>query len=375
MMAREMMRHHTRDITDPNAKVESARRLMEVLHGSVAYPPPKGQTTYPHSYGSIIRTEAETLRGFPDSYISHDHLSDFNTPVYFHQFAEQLARHGLRYLGEANPTALRKPFEIAVRTSFPEIAGDRVEVEQYVDFKTGSMFRMSLIVAADQPVEETADPAIVERLQIRAVLLPPAGEVDVQSHSPVLFTSKGGVEIAIKEPLAKAVLVDLARAWPRAMAFEALVESVRTELQEDASYAAPGTSDRTIFARMILSCSVAGLTELTSFVPAFTLTASDKPRALLLARVQARDSQTVANVLHQTIADLTRLDRIVLAHLSGARDRPALLEGIRTAIARKILPDPSQDDIAALEAGFTQSFEYSLEQSLTRLAERLLLVA
>ena len=43
-------------------------------------------------------------------YLLHDALAEVNDPVYFHQFVERAARHGLHYLAEADvPTPPRNP--------------------------------------------------------------------------------------------------------------------------------------------------------------------------------------------------------------------------------------------------------------------------
>ena len=93
-VVRDAMRYHTRGIAEPAKRVAEARAVLEFLAESV-----KEDAT---AYGKALRLEAEFLRTQADYYILHDHLEEVNEPVYFHQFAERAARHGLGYLGEAN---------------------------------------------------------------------------------------------------------------------------------------------------------------------------------------------------------------------------------------------------------------------------------
>ena len=68
------------------------------------------------------------------------------------------------------------------------------------------------------------------------------------------------------------------------------------------------------------------------------------------------------------ILNLSKVDRLVLAHLNGARDRNALIAVLKAAIAKGILPDSAKDQQAAYEAGLNGSLEKVIEQSLSKLA-------
>src|SRR5262249_60030766 len=91
---RAVMRPPARRFDDPQERVGQARALLDFLARSV---PRQGGP-----YGILLKEEAELLRGKPDSYLLHEHLEEFNEPIYFYQFAERVAARGLRYLGEAN---------------------------------------------------------------------------------------------------------------------------------------------------------------------------------------------------------------------------------------------------------------------------------
>ena len=90
-------------------------------------------------YGELLRREQAFLSDFGDDYLFHEYLETHNEPVYFHQFVAHARHHGLTHLADADPMEMsdqRVPDE--VRPFLLEIAPDRLDAEQYVDFIVGS---------------------------------------------------------------------------------------------------------------------------------------------------------------------------------------------------------------------------------------------
>ena len=88
------MRYHTRQFDDAKTKVAQARAMLDFLAESL-----NGTSSV---YGAMLLEEAQRIRREPDGYIFHEHLEEVNEPVYFHEFMARAARHGLRYLAEAD---------------------------------------------------------------------------------------------------------------------------------------------------------------------------------------------------------------------------------------------------------------------------------
>ena len=116
------------------------------------------------------------------------------------------------------------------------------------------------------------------------------------------------------------------------------------------------------------ACYAATLIELHEHPADCVQVAGEKPQATALARFQARESKSVTNVHHVLILTLSKVDRLVLAHLNGARDRSALVAVLKAAIAKGVLPDSANDPQAAAEVGLHGSLENVIEQSLSKLA-------
>src|SRR5262245_53256894 len=138
-MVREMMRYHTRNLTDPRACTAQARELLGFLVEAV----PAGQG----AYAGLLREEQERLAQAKDSYIFHEHLEENNDPVYFHQFAQRAEQAGLQYLGEADVGSMFvRRIPPAVQATLAKLGGDVIGREQYLDFFTNRMFRQTLLV-------------------------------------------------------------------------------------------------------------------------------------------------------------------------------------------------------------------------------------
>ncbi len=103
--------------------------------------------------------EAEYLRKQADYYILHDHLEEVNEPLYFHQFIERAARHGLGYLGEANfATMLGTGFSPKVIETLARVAPDVLKREQFIDFLHARTFRETLLVRSDVALDAQGVP-------------------------------------------------------------------------------------------------------------------------------------------------------------------------------------------------------------------------
>ena len=158
-VVRDAMTYHTRGLAEPAKRVAQARAVLEFLAAAV-----KDDAS---AYGVALRTEAEHLRKQADYYILHDHLEEVNEPVYFHQFVERAARHGLGYLGEANFAAmLGGGFSQQVNETLARVAPDVLKREQFIDFLQARSFRETLLVHRDVQLVRKISPDRVMALRV-----------------------------------------------------------------------------------------------------------------------------------------------------------------------------------------------------------------
>ena len=137
-----------RPLRRPAHRVREAREFLRFVASSVREPQA--------GLGRILAEEADLLDGVPDDYLYHEHLDEVNHPVYFHQFVDHAAAHGLQYLWESKvgePGGDLSPEAILRRG---ELASGLVEQQQYIDFLTGAGSALACYATRESPWIEHA---------------------------------------------------------------------------------------------------------------------------------------------------------------------------------------------------------------------------
>ncbi|MEQ1828576.1 MAG: class I SAM-dependent methyltransferase [Pirellula sp.] len=133
---REMMLYHVAEFTTPQDKIRQARGLLDFL---VKY-----SKSHSLAYTQLLKDESAMLENSLDSYLYHEHLEDYNEPLYFHEFVRRADHAGLRYLADSHISSM-------VAQLFDESAAEilhgapMLRREQYMDFLRSRMFRSSLL--------------------------------------------------------------------------------------------------------------------------------------------------------------------------------------------------------------------------------------
>jgi SAM-dependent methyltransferase len=306
-MLREMGLFHARDAGAGAARAEAARELFGVLAELRA---DRGD-----AYGGVLARELPRLLYRPAGSLVHDDLADDMAPVWFADFAAHAAAHGLAYMcevdvGELRPGRLPEGVEPRLR----ELAGgDRLALEQYVDFLLGRKFRQSLLCQIDAARE--FDPALVHRLSAAS--------------------AERAVEHA--DPLVAPLVRVLERHFPEALP----VGDLRRSL-------AAGAAE---VAQAVWAAVDADLVELHVHAPAYALRAGERPRASALARLQAERAIDVTSLRHENVRMEEPAARLLLALLDGTRDRDALRADLVAAGGPELPPaalEASLGDLGAL---------------------------
>ena len=214
-MIRRMMIYHTRHITEPARKIQQARALIDFLARSVP--------TQDNAYGLLLKSELEIIKKSRDYYLFHDHLEEHNTPVYFSQFAEKMARYPLQYLGEADlHTMLSSGFSEEIRETLKRIATDIIKAEQYMDFLRNRYFRQTLICRKNVSLKRNLTPVALRGLLVAANVRPEHAEVDLSPGIKEIFHGPRKSTLQTSRPLTKAAFVVMKKHWPQALGMETL---------------------------------------------------------------------------------------------------------------------------------------------------------
>jgi hypothetical protein len=253
--------------------------------------------------------------------IFHDDLSETNDPVYLMDFIRHAARHGLQYLGDAEPV------RDDVR-DLPLPAEDWLEARQYGDFLSCRKFRESLLCRKDIPLDRALSLDRFQALAAAARVKP----AEPQPDGAQKFELSQGRSLTTNHPLVKDVLCFLASRWPGSVPVAGLPLG---------GYPPQDAAD------MLMRLVEAEAIDLWQQPPRVATAIGERPVASLLARCQLSLGLTmVTNQRHQSIDLPDETGRALVSLLDGTRDREAL-----AAAMGKVAPGPegTPADPAAIE--------------------------
>jgi methyltransferase-like protein/SAM-dependent methyltransferase len=316
---REMLCYHTERFDDPGDRIREARGLLTFLVRSVG--------SHDAAFDSMIRQEMAVLAATPDSYLLHEHLEDYNEPLYFHQFVDRAAAKDLQYLGEAQiAVMLASRLGPEIETTLRHISPDLLQMEQYMDFLRNRMFRQTLLCHNSVALDHALRPEAAQRMWIASAAKPISDQPDLQSDAPEQFStgeSHHGT-LTTRDPLMKAAMTHLSRIWPESIAYNDLLAAA-------AEGEAIASDHSRQLATRLLHCYTSGLVEFSLSPPRFVARVSDRPLASPYARRRAREGQKVVNMRLESIV-LTEPARLVLQHLDGQHDRAALVALVQASV-------------------------------------------
>lgn len=364
-IVRDVMLYRARQLDGRSERLGRARQMVDFLSKAV----PGGDK---NPYGLLLRQEVENLGRHDDYYLEHEHLEEFNEPLYFHEFAGRAATAGLQFLGEADfgssSVAQLPPQTRAVVQS---VSSDRIETEQYLDFLRNRMFRQTLLCHAETNLDFTVRPERLNGLYVSSPVKP-EGEIGVlTSRGPVKFAGPRSVTTTT-DPLMKAVLLELGSVWPKVVRINQVLADAVGELSGGPVVInAHGGQALEKIAGSLIACYESGQIELSTLPSSFTTQAEEKPYASALARLQAAEGAEVTNGRHETVR-LRDFDRAVLRRLDGTHDVASLSALLAAAAAAGELL--LQTNSGADESSATQTIEPLIVPALQRLVQRALLL-
>lgn len=367
-MIRDIALFHVQNFETPEKQLEQALALGRFIADAAA------DTDL---YRQYLKQEMALMLRLPPNYVLHDLLASVNHPAYFYQFAEAAARHQLQYLGEADfHEMLDHGFKPEVVHTLNQMARNRVQREQYLDFLKCRRFRQTLLCHAEAKLDLSLKPEVARRFHVAALATPSAPAPALYSPTKERFTGPGDAYIVTESPVTKVALSLLNERWPRSLPFDELAAQVRQRLQENHVPVSPDPQvDALALGEAFLRSYAAGMIELHLYQPRFAERISERPRCNPLARWQARRGNFVSSVYHRVVAVEDEPTRLLIDLLDGTRDRATLQADFLAALQNRnlvrfptgqALTDPQQ--VAVILAA-------EIEKNLARMARLGLLTA
>ncbi len=321
--------------------------LRDMVRRAVKPGPPAQMAADARRFFKFLRTHAPENSGLPtwmkaelalfeplsDRYLYFEYLVEENNPLYFQDFAADLAAHGLGYLGDAELAAMNpERYGAAAAEAVDAWTADQLEVEQLNDYLGGRYFRRALVCRAGLPLARQLDPDRLKGAWVSSWFTPnvDAAQVPLAGGVAATFTGSDGYALSTADPVLKAALLALHAAQPAALwTHEIEAETAqRLGIELDAALAERVRS--LLFDLLMHGRLLAGRWQrpIAHTVPA-------RPMAAAVARAQCAraDFDFAVTTLRHDSRGIDKLDRALLLGMDGTRDREGLVAFVAQAIA------------------------------------------
>lgn len=320
---REAMFYRTRDAASQTQRAEDAEAFYRLLQR--ANPP--ASSSYGHflaEYEAHVDGRHQLGSDRAASLLLHDELADVNEPVYFHQFAEHAASHGLQYLADADfPSVFPSRLAPAIQAELRQLGKTTIEHQQYLDLLTNATFKQTLLCHAERTLSRRLgdDPAPLRGMFASSSAKPAAVGPNRQVQN---FVGSDGARLAIESPVGKAAMAILIERFPDRVAFPALVG----DAMERVGSAAPAydAAEAQVAAILLQGfCYSYSLVELRTTPAAYALKPGERPRTPAVARRQVVGGYTaVTNLRHERV-NVDALHSRLITLFDGTRTRAEAL--------------------------------------------------
>jgi hypothetical protein len=273
--------------------------------------------------------EIAYLRSAAPSYLFHEYLADFNTPMAFDEFAAQLDAHGLRYVGEAGPRHAVVELEDAWGLIPESMAGRWQDAEAALDEAQATRFRRAIIARDDA---SCAQPPRVEALTGLAFYadLMSEEEIDLAEATEQVFTAPSGNRFPAAQPAIKAALMALSTHYPGALTYPDLLAAVRQVMAE---YGVGADIDEAAFHDALFQLVMAHGVMPTADADVHAGEPGEHPSAHALARLQAHSPGWAVSGTRHVLLELDEPARVLLGLLDGSRTIDELADLMQARLA------------------------------------------
>ncbi|MCO8120432.1 class I SAM-dependent methyltransferase [Stieleria sp. TO1_6] len=352
---REMMHYHAEGFEGTTEKIEQSRALLSFLSRAVQ--------SDADAYEKLLHEELNILQACEDSYLFHEHLEDFNEPLFFHQFVSRAESNQLRFLCEAHFSSMfPHEYSEAIRQTLSKIAPNIVQMEQYLDFLRNRKFRQTLLCHTNVSLSRAIDAQRLSNLWVASPISlrqPTDNDADnADADQGCVFEHPTGRSIGVQSPHQQAMLQFLADRWPADTTVDELMQVTWDNTPADQR------TDRSQchlqLCETLLELFSSNLVFLSTCPAACVSTISDRPWASELTRYQAANGSHLTSQRHDNV----RLDEFTLAvvrHCDGQTTIEQIADQLRESGIKKNA-DTSTDSMPTAD-----EFRSAVQTSLNHL--------
>jgi hypothetical protein len=310
----------------PSERIDAARAVLETLTRTL-----ENAST---PYQLLLRGEVELARGRSDAYLLHEFLAPTNEAFHAEAFQERAAAHGLRFVAELSPVTWDSWGERFLRRELATAARAPEDMERWMDLLHYRQFRATVLGRASVAHGPPEPLALLARCRVAGAIRAVERRPSLDAGVTEVFVASSGVKITAAEPILKAALIEVGRAWPRDIPFEELTVRVLTQLglrrarstEEDLT-----EEERSALARDLVELEALGHLDLRVRELPVAPRPTERPAVTSLTRFEAERHGWVSTPMHAMLR-LDPLERELVRVLDGSRDVVALTEATLAAV-------------------------------------------
>ncbi|QDV42200.1 tRNA (guanine-N(7)-)-methyltransferase [Stieleria neptunia] len=315
---REMMSYHASGFDDTQTKIDQSRALVDFLVSAV-------QSNH-DAYEKLLHEELSIVRASEDSYIYHEHLEDYNEPLFFHQFVSRAEENDLRFMCEAQfASMIPNEYGDETRGTLSKIAPGLVQMEQYLDFLRNRKFRQTLLCHREAQPNRAIGPARLKHLYVNSPLAEQESEDADASANTRVFEHASGRTLTVGNPVQIEAFRHLASIWPSDVSIDALADIARDAVPAEQR---PGVEEcRDELYETFLELYSSGLVALYAAPSGCSVEISATPGTSDLIRHQAEQGGRVTNLRHESV-HLDDFEREIIKRLDGVATIDQIAAGL-----------------------------------------------
>lgn len=366
---RDMLKFHVQPFNVIQEQVQHSRAILNLMSKIWNHREPE------NAFAKTLRDEAEELEQSRDSYVFHEHLEEFNEPLYFQEFMKRAESHGLQYLWDMKNSALARNLPVEELRVLDSLSDDLIRQEQYYDFLRRRVFRKTLLCRAEHSLSRNLDIHVLREMHVTSRAKPVPDVPNIDSLAPVEFRTPDQITLTTNRPLLKRLLCSLFEWWPSSISVLDLWDSWQVDVGR---YSAEWMTEEPIqtldqFLQELQILFLTNVIELHTHVPTFATDVSERPEASVLARYLARRSSKVTNLRHFTV-ELDEFDRVVLTRLDGTMTVEDVLQSLLRDVAEGRMNLESEGSAVTGQESARTLLTKALDLALSSFASQGLLV-
>lgn len=342
----DLMKYHASFFATKEEGVAQAVLSVKFVIDAIQSSGAAGEISY---YGKMLMNELSIIQNMKVKDLEDTYLS-YNRAYYLHQFIREIKKHNMDYLCDSSLYGVYlNNFPQAIVDILQPI-GDRVRVEQYLDFIRNTRVKSSIFVPQGNNISLTISTTNLSNSKLFARFSIAEEFSEDKVSNPDLqmkFLGYNGVSISTASPTLKCLMYVMYEAHRKPLTLNELLElcAIKCPSLEFAN-------KLDVVGLDMMNLIFSEVVDIVMFNYDSCNTVSEKPKCFDLAIIQAKENDLwVSNVLNEGIS-LDKFSSILITSADGTRTVDDLVDVVCSSISSgELVVNIGDQAVSAQEVG------------------------